>query len=93
MAAAASRKITDASKRLTGAAADEIRRHGCPAHATHPHDLPVEERCASRFWRVYDVRRHLKSEHGLELEDAEVRTLLALASERDGARAVAAASI
>ncbi|ODO05504.1 hypothetical protein I350_04555 [Cryptococcus amylolentus CBS 6273] len=33
-------------------------------------------RCISRFWRVYDVRRHLKSEHGMELEDLQVRMLL-----------------
>ena len=29
-----------------------------------------------RFWRVYDVRRHLKADHGLDLEDAELRQLL-----------------
>ncbi|KAK8853452.1 hypothetical protein IAR55_004159 [Kwoniella newhampshirensis] len=32
--------------------------------------------CTMRFWRVYDVRRHLKAEHGVELEDMEVRRLL-----------------
>lgn len=29
-----------------------------------------------RFWRVYDVRRHLKADHGLDLEDLELRQLL-----------------
>jgi hypothetical protein len=35
-----------------------------------------EERCGMRFWRVYDVRRHLRVEHGLELGDLGVRRLL-----------------
>jgi general transcription factor IIIA len=35
--------------------------------------------CPMRFWRVYDVRRHLAAEHGLVLEDAEVRKLLGMA--------------
>jgi hypothetical protein len=42
------------------------RRYGCPA----------EDGCKVRFWRVYDVRRHLKGDHGLDLEDLEVRRLL-----------------
>ncbi|WVQ66749.1 uncharacterized protein L199_004940 [Kwoniella botswanensis] len=33
-------------------------------------------RCLMRFWRVYDIRRHLKAEHGIELEDMETRRLL-----------------
>ncbi|WVF67366.1 hypothetical protein IAT40_002121 [Kwoniella sp. CBS 6097] len=33
-------------------------------------------RCWMRFWRVYDVRRHLKAEHHVDLEDMEVRSLL-----------------
>lgn len=32
--------------------------------------------CYARFWRVYDVRRHLSSGHGVELGDEEVRELL-----------------
>lgn len=34
------------------------------------------KRCILRFWRVYDVRRHLKSEHHVELDDMQVRRLL-----------------
>lgn len=34
-------------------------------------------RCGERFHRVYDVRRHLKSEHDVDLQDMEVRLLLA----------------
>jgi hypothetical protein len=41
------------------------RRHGCPLG------------CTSRFWRVYDVRRHLKGEHELDVDDLEARRLLA----------------
>ncbi|WVQ75651.1 hypothetical protein IAR50_005280 [Cryptococcus sp. DSM 104548] len=40
--------------------------------------------CSLRFWRVYDVRRHLKSEHGMELEDLQVRMLL-VKTGQDGA--------
>ncbi|WVN90033.1 uncharacterized protein L203_105265 [Cryptococcus depauperatus CBS 7841] len=32
--------------------------------------------CIMRFWRVYDVRRHLHAAHGIELDDMEVRRLL-----------------
>lgn len=34
------------------------------------------KRCILRFWRVYDVRRHLKSEHRVDLDDMQVRRLL-----------------
>ncbi|WVW86429.1 hypothetical protein I302_108477 [Kwoniella bestiolae CBS 10118] len=38
---------------------------------------PLDDgRCLMRFWRVYDIRRHLKAEHAIELEDMEVRRLL-----------------
>jgi len=42
------------------------RYYGCP-----------EDGCEGRFWRVYDVRRHLHVEHELALGDDEVRHLLA----------------
>ncbi|KAN0066134.1 hypothetical protein ACQY0O_000228 [Thecaphora frezii] len=32
--------------------------------------------CSYRFSRIYDLRRHLKSSHGLELEDREIRAWL-----------------
>ncbi|WVR09654.1 hypothetical protein IAU60_006728 [Kwoniella sp. DSM 27419] len=35
-----------------------------------------ENTCWMRFWRVYDVRRHLRAEHGVDLQDMEVRRLL-----------------
>ncbi|WRT69978.1 uncharacterized protein IL334_006971 [Kwoniella shivajii] len=38
--------------------------------------VPEEDRCLMRFWRVYDVRRHLTSDHDIELDDMEVRRLL-----------------
>ncbi len=58
-------KEPDMSKQVTGEAAVE-RRYGCP-----------EEGCEGTFWRVYDVRRHLKTEHELDLGDGEVRRWLA----------------
>ncbi|EPQ32408.1 uncharacterized protein PFL1_00604 [Pseudozyma flocculosa PF-1] len=33
-------------------------------------DMPA---CSHRFGRIYDLRRHLKASHGLELEDREIR--------------------
>lgn len=48
----------------------------------------VEERsmrCSLRFWRVYDVRRHLAAEHGMQLEDKEVRKLLMKAAKQEAA--------
>ncbi|WWC91960.1 uncharacterized protein L201_006913 [Kwoniella dendrophila CBS 6074] len=36
----------------------------------------LADRCPMRFWRVYDIRRHLKAEHSIDLEDMEVRRLL-----------------
>jgi hypothetical protein len=35
------------------------------------------ERCRQRFGRVYDVKRHVKKAHGLELSESEMRVLLA----------------
>jgi hypothetical protein len=43
----------------------------------------MEDRCTARFWRVYDVRRHLKGEHGIDLGDMEVRRLLVKAGASD----------
>ena len=43
------------------------------------HALEAEEdgeECDGRFWRVYDVRRHIRVKHDLELGDREVRRLL-----------------
>lgn len=34
------------------------------------------ERCRQRFGRVYDVKRHVRKIHGLELSEGEVRLLL-----------------
>jgi general transcription factor IIIA len=34
------------------------------------------ERCRQRFGRVYDVKRHVRKIHGLELSESEVRLLL-----------------
>ena len=33
-----------------------------------------DQQCPYRFSRVYDLRRHLKASHGLDLEDREVRS-------------------
>ena len=52
-------------------------RYGCPAHHVPVGGEDVPKQCLERYNRVYDVRRHLKSEHGLVLEDMEVRLLLA----------------
>ncbi|KAI9633856.1 uncharacterized protein MKK02DRAFT_38522 [Dioszegia hungarica] len=58
----------------------DTRRYGCPINrlpdAASDIGVPTRLHCYSRFWRVYDVRRHLKAEHGLELDDEEVRELL-----------------
>lgn len=59
----------------------DTRRYGCPINrlpdGASDTEVPARLHCYSRFWRVYDVRRHLKAEHGLELDDEEVRELLA----------------
>ncbi|WWC72261.1 uncharacterized protein I206_106223 [Kwoniella pini CBS 10737] len=39
-------------------------------------ELPAEDRCLKRFWRVYDIRRHLVAEHAIEVDDMECRRLL-----------------
>lgn len=53
-----------------------LKRYGCPISRVVTSELELETRCCLRFWRVYDVRRHLKADHGLDLEDAELRELL-----------------
>ncbi len=40
-----------------------------------------EQKCLSRFWRVYDLRRHLKSDHGVSLDDMQVRRLILMNGE------------
>lgn len=77
----------------------EKRRYGCPFNhirQNRTQHLPDSRSdasttqthpsfdCYARFWRVYDVRRHLKAEHGAELEDGEVRELLALVDRGHG---------
>jgi hypothetical protein len=52
------------------------KRFGCPAHKVVQVEFERVNPCHLRFWRVYDVKRHLKADHGLDLEDREVRTLL-----------------
>jgi hypothetical protein len=52
------------------------KRFGCPAHKVIQVEFERINPCHMRFWRVYDVKRHLKADHGLDLEDLEVRTLL-----------------
>ena len=52
------------------------KRFGCPAHKVIQVEIERVIPCHMRFWRVYDVKRHLKADHGLDLEDVEVRTLL-----------------
>jgi len=52
------------------------KRYGCPAHKVIHVQFETGNPCHMRFWRVYDVRRHLKADHGLDLEDAEARLLL-----------------
>jgi hypothetical protein len=52
------------------------KRFGCPAHKVIQVEFERINPCHMRFWRVYDVKRHLKADHGLDLEDVEVRTLL-----------------
>ena len=41
----------------------------------------AEAGCKERFWRVYDIRRHLNAVHGLQLEASEVKELLVQAGE------------
>lgn len=65
----------DAAALLTGNIMAN-KRYGCPASRVIKHELEGRDRCNLRFWRVYDVRRHLKADHGLDLEDLELRQLL-----------------
>ena len=72
--------------RLTGAtyAEREYRRYGCPVAFMAVKMEPGLDGCDERFWRVYDVRRHLKGVHGFELDDVEVRRILLDAGETEG---------
>jgi hypothetical protein len=36
----------------------------------------VDEGCEGRFSRAYDVRRHLKAVHTMDLDELEVKKLL-----------------
>ncbi|KAL1410789.1 hypothetical protein Q8F55_001731 [Vanrija albida] len=62
---------------FTGAAAlpggAQHRRWVCPYHAEVD---GVYEDCDQRFFRVYDVRRHLAAAHDVQLDDLGVRELL-----------------
>ncbi|KAK4686307.1 hypothetical protein P7C73_g3818, partial [Tremellales sp. Uapishka_1] len=69
----------------------EHRRFGCPCRVyegkrvdgwEEAEEDGREDSCALRFWRVYDVRRHLRADHGIDLGDMEVRRLLLRAGER-----------
>lgn len=62
----------DTKSLLTGQRKREMR-HACPIGSIVP-----EAACKGRFNRVYDIRRHLKGDHEIELDDAEVRALLAI---------------
>lgn len=46
-------------------------RFGCPAA---PKD--GSRKCEQRFWRVYDVERHLRRNHGMNKTRAEVESML-----------------
>lgn len=46
-------------------------RFGCPATAEDG-----SRNCEQRFWRVYDVERHLKRNHGMNKTRAEVESML-----------------
>ncbi|TXT15786.1 hypothetical protein VHUM_00289 [Vanrija humicola] len=56
---------------LPGGAAH--RRWVCPYHANVG---GVYEDCDARFFRVYDVRRHLSAAHDVQLDDLAVREML-----------------
>jgi len=66
---------TEEARFLTGDVMTD-KRFGCPAHKVIQVEFERINPCHLRFWRVYDVKRHLKADHGLDLEDLEVRTLL-----------------
>jgi hypothetical protein len=65
----------DEAQYLTGDIMTQ-KRFGCPANKVVNVELELVNPCHLRFWRVYDVKRHLKADHGLDLDDAEVRHLL-----------------
>ena len=58
---------------ITGARISKLR-YPCPIQFVHP-----EAECDERYSRVYDVKRHLRAEHGVGLEDLQVRVLLSKA--------------
>lgn len=47
-------------------------RFACPIQV----HLLEEEACEQRFWRAYDVQRHLKRNHEVDLTRTEVENLL-----------------
>nr|XP_031860367.1 uncharacterized protein CI109_004255 [Kwoniella shandongensis]KAA5527439.1 hypothetical protein CI109_004255 [Kwoniella shandongensis] len=55
---------------------DQTREEQWREEPAEQGQLSSPTECTMRFWRVYDVRRHLKAEHGIEMEDMEVRRLL-----------------
>lgn len=82
----------DAKEMITGSRL-AARQYACPVHLIYNDPLlpsassatlSEEDRiharldhCTERFNRVYDIRRHLKAEHEVDLQDMEVRLLLA----------------
>lgn len=67
--------VEDSAGQLTGNVMAN-KRYGCPSSHVIRSEMEGQTRCCLRFWRVYDVRRHLKADHDLDLEDAELRQLL-----------------
>lgn len=61
---------------ITGARTAKLR-YPCPIRLIYP-----EQECGERYNRVYDVKRHLKGGHGVELEDLQVRVLLSRALQK-----------
>ncbi|EIW72036.1 hypothetical protein TREMEDRAFT_72635 [Tremella mesenterica DSM 1558] len=55
---------------------EENRPYICP-HPTFGFDL--EQECHQRFWRSYDLSRHLRSVHGLDLSPEELNRVIILA--------------
>ncbi|RXK35101.1 hypothetical protein M231_07653 [Tremella mesenterica] len=55
---------------------EENRPYICP-HPTFGFDL--EQECHQRFWRSYDLSRHLRSVHGLHLSPEELNRVIILA--------------
>lgn len=53
----------------------DTRRFACPSELIHGQS-EIELKCYSRFWRIYDVKRHLNTAHGIKLDTEEVKELL-----------------